>query len=80
MTRESVSDRLTDMRQTPLQQLVDLKLGGNLRGFVLARRTEGQDWRSIANTISQETGQSVSHESLRSWFSDEAAEPAAKGA
>lgn len=68
------------MRQTPLQQLVDLKLAGNLREFVLARRAEGQDWRSIANTISEETGQSVSHESLRSWFSDELTEPVAKGA
>lgn len=66
------------MRQTPLQKLVELKLGGDLRGYVMSRRQAGDDWRGIAAAITEQTGQSVSYESLRSWFSDEL--EAAKGA
>ena len=60
------------MRQTPLSRLIEVTLGLDLRAHVIAERTEGKDWRTIAADLSERSGHSVSHESVRSWFSDEA--------
>ncbi len=60
------------MRTTRLQSLVDLKLGGSLRRVVFDARAEGKSWRAIAADLSEATGEPVTHESVRSWFVDEA--------
>lgn len=60
------------MRQTPLSRLIEVTLALDLRAHVIAERTEGKDWRTIAADLSERSGHSVSHESVRSWFSDEA--------
>ncbi len=60
------------MRSTALSTLIDTRLGGGLRDFVIKAREQGDDWRSIAAEISDLADRRVSHESLRSWFADEA--------
>ena len=60
------------MRQTPLGQLVEVKLDQDLSDYVLAMRADGKDWRTIAAAITEATGVSVSHETVRAWFADEA--------
>lgn len=63
-----VTDRVLVMRQTAKQQLIEIKLGRSVAGYVSARQTEGLSWRQIAADLSREVGITVSHESLRSWF------------
>lgn len=65
------------MRQTPLAQLVEHKLGRSLTKYVKARQVEGFGWRRIAEDVRRETGVTVSHETLRAWFAPEVREPAA---
>ena len=60
------------MRQTPLSRLIEVTLALDLRAHVIAEREAGKDWRTIATDLSERSGHSVSHESVRSWFSDEA--------
>ncbi len=63
------------MRQTPLSQLIELKLGVDLRRHLLDARAEGKDWRSIAADLTTTTGVSVSHEAVRNWLADELDQP-----
>lgn len=56
------------MRQTPMRQLVELTLGRDLQQYVRIRQAEGLGWRRIADDVKRDTGLSVSHEALRSWF------------
>lgn len=72
LTARICQDRLLDVRQTPLSRLIEVTLALDLRAHVIAERTEGKDWRTIAADLSERSGHSVSHESVRSWFSDEA--------
>ncbi len=60
------------MQSTPLSMLIDTRLGGGLRDYVIKARERGADWRSIAAEISDLADRTVSHETLRSWFADEA--------
>ena len=69
--------RLTDMRQTLLAQMIEMKLGVDLRTYVITARHRGDDWRSIARDLTDRTGTSVSYEAVRSWFSDEASQASA---
>ena len=59
------------MRQTPLSQLLAVRLGADLREHVVGQRATGADWRTIATELTATTGVDVSHETLRSWFADE---------
>jgi hypothetical protein len=63
------------MRQTPLAQLVELKLGRPLREYVVEARNSpdprARSWRNMAVALSAETGVAVTYETLRAWFSDE---------
>lgn len=56
------------MRQTPLAQLAEAKLGRSLEQFVRLRLAEGIGWRRISDELHAASGIRVSHESLRSWF------------
>lgn len=70
LTRRYVSDRFRGVRQTPLAQLVEHKLGRSLTKYIAARQTEGFGWRRIAEELRKDTGVTVSHESLRTWFTE----------
>jgi hypothetical protein len=65
------------VRQTPLAQLAEHKLGRSLAKYVEARQTEGFGWRRIASELHKETGVLVSHESLRTWFAEQSKRTAA---
>lgn len=58
------------MRQTPLAQLIEARLGRSLAEYVAEARTAGKDWRKIAAEISADTDLSVTGETLRSWMTD----------
>lgn len=57
---------------TPQQTLIEIRLGGDLAGFVHRSRAEGKAWRPIAAEISEKTRIAVSHETLRQWYPDTA--------
>lgn len=59
------------MGKTPLAQLVEHKLGRNLAKWVAARQKAGIGWRRIAQELHAETGVLISHESLRTWFTQQ---------
>lgn len=63
------------MRQTPLAQLTEIKLGRPLREYVVearnSREIRARSWRSIAAALSEATGLQVQAETVRAWFSDE---------
>lgn len=59
------------MKQSSLSQLVEVRLGRDLRQFVLDMRESGHGWRAIARGLSDVTDTKVSHEALRAWFADE---------
>lgn len=61
---------------TPTQQLVELRLGGDLPGFLAAARSKGLSLRAIAADITEQTRIPVSYEAVRVW-SRELAERAA---
>lgn len=58
--------------RTPLQQLVDARLGENrsLDEFVAARRHAGRSWRAIAEELNAVTGmhEHVNHANLHRWY------------
>lgn len=56
------------MTKPRLYELIELKLGADLATEVARARAAGQGWRTIAQAISERSGVTVSHESLRSWF------------
>jgi hypothetical protein len=58
---------------TPLQRLVTAKLGRDLAQYVRIRQAEGLGWRRIAADLTRDTGQPISHETLRSWFAGDVA-------
>jgi hypothetical protein len=59
------------VRQTSLSSLIGITLGTDLRDHVIAQRTAGKDWRTIAADLTERSGHTVSHETVRVWFSDE---------
>jgi hypothetical protein len=75
LTAPICQDRLLDVRQTPLSLLIAHTLGIDLGVHVRGERAQGADWRTIAADLSERSGHSVSHESVRSWFADEAETP-----
>lgn len=54
---------------TPTQQLVELRLGGDLPGFLARKRASNPpvSWRNIAAEITERTGLPVSYEAVRTW-------------
>lgn len=60
---------------TPHRQLIEIRLGQSLDEFVAVLRADqpGIGWRVIADRIYQRTGVTVSHMTLRRWFSEAAA-------
>ena len=73
LTRKSVSDRLSAVGKTPLAQLAEHKLGRSLTKYVKALQADGLGWRRIAQELHAETGVLISHESLRTWFTQKSA-------
>jgi hypothetical protein len=61
---------------TPTQQLIEIRLGRPLAGFVRERLSEGAGWRRIANDVRGRTDISVSHETLRKWYGQKASDEA----
>jgi len=63
------------MASTILRDAVQRLLGDDveLEQFVRSRRSQGVPWRRVALDVYDATGLAVTHESLRSWFPDEAA-------
>jgi hypothetical protein len=62
-------------QQTHMQMLLQEKLGSGrpLAQYVRIRQAEGLGWRRIADDIRRDTGLTVSHEALRTWFATDAA-------
>ncbi len=58
---------------TPTHQLIEVRLGGDLTKFVDDRLNTGMGWRRIAEAVTERTGVTVSHETLRSWFAERVA-------
>jgi hypothetical protein len=65
--------------ETSLFRMADRMLNGRLREFVQESRRAGKPWRDIAAEL-RDQGADVSHETLRSWFPDEADESLRAGA
>jgi hypothetical protein len=67
---------------TPLQQLVELKLGEDLGEFIAARRKvvvverPANSWADIAAELKQRTGVTVTRETLRGWGAEDDASAA----
>lgn len=59
------------MRQTNLSRLIEMKLGRSLAVYVATARANGRDWRGISDDLRTATGIYASHETIRSWFSDD---------
>lgn len=53
---------------TATQRLLDHLLDGQLRTYVLDRRSRGQSWRSISLALHDELAVDVTHETLRLWY------------
>lgn len=66
------------MRTTHMQMLLQERLGSGrpLDAYVRIRQAEGMGWRRIADDLKRDTGLSVSHEALRTWFAQPATAPA----
>ena len=56
---------------TATQQLIEVRLGRPLRELVTEMTAEGKGWRLIAREIRRRTEISVSHETIRTWMTDE---------
>ena len=62
---------------TPLQQLVEVKLGESLAGFLAERRKvviverPTNSWADIAAEIEHRTGVKVTRETLRGWGAED---------
>lgn len=54
---------------TPLYRLVEVALGRKLDDYVAENRA-AMSWRAMAADLSQRTGETVTYETLRSWFAD----------
>lgn len=67
MTGPPVSDRLSVMPRSARFQLLQVRLGRDLAQYVASRYPQ-DSWRVIANDLTQITGLSISHETLRTWF------------
>lgn len=61
------------MPKTPRHVQVETELRRDLEQYVRVRLAEGLSWRAICNDVRRDTGINVSHESLRSWFTEDAA-------
>jgi len=59
------------MRQTPLAQLAEHKLGQSLSKWVAAHLKDGKGWRRISQELHTETGVLISYESLRTWYAQQ---------
>jgi hypothetical protein len=64
--------------ETSLFRMADKMLNGRLREFVLQARLDGKGWRDIAADL-RRRGADVSHETLRSWFPDDAVDERPSG-
>jgi hypothetical protein len=60
-------------------QLLQVRLGRDLSQYV-TDRYPSSSWRTIANDLTQITGVSISHETLRTWFPELSDHQAAVGA
>lgn len=61
------------MQRTAKYELLQVRLGRDLAAYVETARHEGRDWRTIATDLKAATGTTVSHETLRAWFTERAA-------
>lgn len=58
---------------THTYQLLQVRLGRDLAAWVEAQRQAGESWRAISAAAAAITGISVSHETFRAWFTEDAA-------
>ena len=56
---------------TTKQELIKLLYHGNLDEDIARAVNYGRSWREIAHDVAEDTGVSVSHESLRQWYGAE---------
>jgi hypothetical protein len=65
--------------ETPTQRLATLELGEDVVTFIGHRRTNGTAWRIIARDIytATEGRIDVTHETLRTWYTEAAASTSA---
>ena len=53
---------------TPKRKLIELLYPGDAYEQVKSMLSKGASWRTIAEHLTSETGQDVSHETVRSWY------------
>lgn len=58
---------------TPKQQLIEMKLGEPLLPFIESHRADGASWDTIARTVSQRTGVTVTDQTIRNYTLRESA-------
>lgn len=58
---------------TPKQQLIEMKLGEPLMPFIESHRADGASWDTIARTVSQRTGITVTDQTIRNYAARAAA-------
>lgn len=56
------------MANSPLYQLIEIRMGVNLADYVSTRRGEGASWDTIGREIVAASGQILNGETLRMWF------------
>lgn len=61
---------------TPMQQLVEIRLGGDLPGYLERNRAEKVSLRRISADIERRTGIPVNRETLRGWCQELVADAA----
>ena len=63
--------RLPVMTRSPLKELVEQTLsdhGYDLRKSVIRKRKAGESWQAIAHWIKDQTGRTVTAETVRRWY------------
>lgn len=63
------------MTETPTMKLASILLGQDVREWIGHRRTDGRSWRLISRDLYEATNRQVdvTHESVRSWVTEDAA-------
>ena len=69
MTLPFVSVRVTLVMSTTAQ-LVEVRLGGDLPGYLERSRAAGKSWRAISAEVRERTGLPISHEAVRNWHAE----------
>lgn len=64
---------MVGVKRTPTNQLLELKLGEDLAGWVAALRADERSWPYIARKLRERTGNDIAFtdDILRRWFTED---------